>query len=52
MKTGTPHHQSSDEEMNEEINDKLNELWTGMNNKRKKILSNLTPGYSRHTDQS
>lgn len=25
----------SDDELNEEINDKLSELWTGMRNKRK-----------------
>jgi hypothetical protein len=44
--------EGSDEELNEEINDKLNELWTGMNDKRKQLLRNITPNYSRRTDQS
>jgi hypothetical protein len=42
----------SEEELNEEINDKLNELWTGVNDRRKKLVRNLTPNYSRMTDQS
>ena len=44
--------EGSDEELHEEINDKLNDLWTGMNDKRKQLVRNLTPGYSRRTDQS
>lgn len=45
-------HEVSEEQLNEEINDKLNELWTNMNNKRKKLVKSMTPGYSRRTDQS
>ena len=44
--------EGSDEELNEEINDKLNDLWTGMNDKRKQLVRNMTPSYSRRTDQS
>ena len=49
MKIGSPQNNSSDEEMNEEINDKLNKLWSGMNSKRKQLVKNLTPGYSRQS---
>lgn len=39
----------SDDDLSEEINDKLSELWTGMKNKRKLMIRNLTPGNSRRS---
>ncbi|CAM6001684.1 unnamed protein product [Sphagnum balticum] len=42
----------SDDEMNEELNDKLNELWTGAAEKRRELIRNKTPSYSRRTDLS
>jgi Txe/YoeB family toxin of Txe-Axe toxin-antitoxin module len=42
----------SEEELNDQINDQLNQLWTGLNDRRKKLVRNLTPNYSRRTDQS
>lgn len=47
-------HSSEEEMSSEELNDKLNDLWTGSKNrdKRKKWLKNLTPSHSRRSDQS
>jgi len=42
----------SDEEFSEELNDKLNELWTGAAQKRREMIKNKTPAYSRRSDIS
>jgi hypothetical protein len=42
----------SDEEFNDELNDKLNELWTGAAEKRRELIRNKTPNYSRRSDLS
>lgn len=42
--------EASDEDLNQEINEKLDQLWTGMDKKRKNLVKSMTPHYSRRTD--
>jgi predicted house-cleaning noncanonical NTP pyrophosphatase (MazG superfamily) len=42
----------SDEEMSEELNDKLNELWTDAAEKRRELMRSKLPDYSRTADSA